>query len=88
MRYRWPQGLAADKTLERPNDWAGTGVSTDSDVRTGARIMAASALLYGSVQARTAPSPSPSPSAPTPPPFCSAGAVKSGPGAAHQVVPW
>ena len=51
-RLRGLQGLATDKTLTRTGDWAGTGVTTDTDVRAGARIMAASVLLYGSVQAR------------------------------------
>lgn len=44
------QGVAIDKTLTRPGDWVATGVTTDADVRPGARIMVASVLLYGFVQ--------------------------------------
>lgn len=45
-----PQGRAIDRTFTRQGDWIGTGVTTDADVRPGARIMLASVLLYGCVQ--------------------------------------
>lgn len=44
------QGSAVNKTLTRGFDPVNTGVTTDEGVRIGARVMALSALLYGSVQ--------------------------------------
>ena len=43
-------GRAIDRRLTRRFDLERTGVTTDDDVRRGALVMAASALLYGSVQ--------------------------------------
>ncbi|GBF88403.1 hypothetical protein Rsub_01115 [Raphidocelis subcapitata] len=43
-------GRALDKTLTRGFDLNRTGVTTEDDVRRGALILAASALLYGIVQ--------------------------------------
>lgn len=44
------QGQAVDRTLTRTGDLTATGVTTDADVRPGARIMVLSVLLYGFVQ--------------------------------------
>jgi hypothetical protein len=44
------KGTAIDKKLTPGKGWSDTGVTVDEDVRKGALIMAASVLLYGSVQ--------------------------------------
>lgn len=50
LLWSWPQGQAVDRTLTRTGDLMATGVTTDADVRPGARIMVLSVLLYGFVQ--------------------------------------